>query len=530
MQLGRLFQHFAGLTVERAVLEAETVTFLVHRTTSTATCPSCHRPSRHVHSRYQRHLWDEPLGGRSVAITWRVRRFRCSNRRCSRRTFAEQAPLLVAPHARHSVPLRATWQHIGLALGGRAGERLCRTLRRPSSLMTLLRLVHALPLPTPETPRVLGVDDWALRRGRTYGTILVAHEQHAVLDLLPDRTDETLAAWLRAHPGVEIVTRDRAGAYAEGIRQGAPDAEQVADAFHVLVNLREALERVLSRQHTALQLAALATKRDDGPILAEPPLTSAERQQRERRARRVGRYEAVRQLQAQGVSLREISRQLHLARRTVRRFARAEQFPERQPRRPRHTLLTPYEPYLRQRWAEGCHTAKVLWREVRDRGFQGGYSALAGHLKRWREAVGATRTMLPPRPKPVSVRQASWWLLRHDDELTAEEQAVVRTLQAQCPEVRTARRLAHRFRAMVQHRLVKRLTRWLEDAERSGVPELRGFVRSLRLDIAAIRAMLGCRWSNGPTEGHINRLKMLKRQMFGRAGLPLLKRRLLLAP
>jgi hypothetical protein len=274
--------------------------------------------------------------------------------------------------------------------------------------MTLLRLVHALPLPTLETPRVLGVDDWALRKGRTYGTILVAHERHQILDLLPDRTDATLAAWLRAHPGIEIVTRDRAGAYAEGIRQGAPAAEQVADAFHVLVNLREALERVLSRQYTALQVAARTNTHDDRPIVAEPRLTGAERQVRERRARRVGRFEAVRQLQAQGVSLREIGRQLHLARRTVRRFARAEQFPERQPRRPRHTLLTPYEPYLRQRWADGCHTARVLWREVRERGFQGGYSAVAGHLKRWREAVGTTRTTLPPRPKPVSVRQASW--------------------------------------------------------------------------------------------------------------------------
>ena len=395
--------------------------------------------------------------------------------------------------------------------------------------MTLLRLVHALPLPTPETPRVLGVDDWALRRGRTYGTILVAHERQQVLDLLPDRTDETLAAWLRVHPGVELVTRDRAGAYAEGIRQGAPAAEQVADAFHVLVNLRDALERVLSRQHTALQMVVTATQPGEGPVPAEPRLTSAERRQRECRARRVARYEAVRQLQAQGVGLREIGRQLHLARRTVRRFARAEQFPERQPRRRRPTLLTPHESYLRQRWAEGCHIAAVLWREVRHRGFQGSYSAFAGHLKRWRESVGAARATLPPRPKPVSVRQASWWLLRYDEELTADEQAAVHTLQAQCPELRTVRRLAHRFRAMVQHRLARRLTRWLVDAEKSGVPELRGFVRSLRLDAAAIRAMLRCRWSNGPTEGHINRLKMLKRQMFGRASLPLLKRRLLLA-
>jgi transposase len=301
----------------------------------------------------------------------------------------------------------------------------------------------------------------------------------------------------------------------------------------VVVNLRDALERFLNRHHTAVQAAAAdaaaATQLSYTPVLAQPRLSNTEQQQRERRARRVARYEDGRRLLAQGLSLREIGRHLHLARKTVRRFARAEDFPERQPRQPRPTLLTPYEPYLRQRWAEGCHTVKVLWQEVRARGFWGGYSTFARYLKRWREVVGADATTLPPRPKPISVRQASWWLLRRDEELTADEQASVRTLQTHCPEVRLVRRLAHRFRAMVQRRQASRLTRWLNDAEHSGVAELRGFARSLCLDRPAIRAMLRFRWSNGPTEGHINRLKMLRRQMFGRAGLPLLKRRLLLA-
>jgi transposase len=195
LRWSRLFPHFAGLLVERALVTTEAVHIQVRRTSRTARCPACGRCSGRVHSRYVRRVVDEPIGGRPVEIHLGIRRFRCSTPSCPRRTFAEQAPRLAAPYARHSVPLRATWQHIGLALGGRAGERLCRNLHRPSSRMTLLRLVHALPLPTPETPRVLGVDDWALRRGRTYGTILVAHERHQVLDLLPDRTDGTLAAW-----------------------------------------------------------------------------------------------------------------------------------------------------------------------------------------------------------------------------------------------------------------------------------------------------------------------------------------------
>jgi transposase len=259
MPLVRLFRHFVGLAVERVLLDDGALTFIVRRTSAMATCPSCRRRSRRVHSRYERHLRDEPIGGRDVTICWHIRRFRCANRRCARRTFAEQAPGLARRYARCSEPLRATWQQIGLALGGRAGERLCRGLRRPGSRMTLLRLLHALPLPAFDTPRVLGVDDWAFRKGKTYGTILVDHEQRQVVDLLPDRTAATLAAWLDAHPGVEIVTRDRAGAYADGIRRGAPDADQVADAFHVVINLRDALEQTQPRPWLQIEAGSLAS-------------------------------------------------------------------------------------------------------------------------------------------------------------------------------------------------------------------------------------------------------------------------------
>ncbi len=537
MQLAHLFRHFAGLHIESVVVEEAAITFTVHRTATTAACPSCRRRSHRVHSQYKRSLRDEPLGGRPVTVHWRVRRFRCSNRRCGRRTFVEQAPRFAPRYARHSTPLRTSWQQIGLTLGGRPGERLCRGLLRPSSRTTLLRLVQALPLPDTDTPRVLGVDDWALRKGRTYGTIRVDQEQHQPIDLLPDRTAETLAAWLQEPPGGEIVTRDRAGAYAEGIRQGAPAAEQVADRFHVLVNLRDALARFLSRKHAAVRAAAADVAPTDHPHSApsmaanvSPRLTRTEQQQQDRRAQRVARYEAVRRLQAEGVGLREIGRRLHLARKTVRRFAHADSFPARQPRSRRPTLLTPYEPYLRHRWAEGCHTATILWQEVRARGFRGRYSAFAGHLKRWRDHTGRRLDGGPPPPKPVSVQQASWQLLRPAETLRPEEQAYVRALRERCPEVAPLQQLAHAFVDLVQQRQEARLTPWLEQADRSRLPELRGFARSLRLDGAAIRAMLRLPWSNGPTEGHINRLKTIKRQMYGRAGLPLLKRRLLLAP
>jgi hypothetical protein len=393
---------------------------------------------------------DEPIG-QPLVIHLRVRRFFCRNRRCPRQTFAEQAPRLAARYARRTVPLRATLQEIGLALGGRPGARLSTRLHRPASRMTLLRLLHALPLPTARSARVVGVDDWARRRGRTYGTILVDHERHRPIDLLPDRTAETLAQWLATQTGIEIICRDRAGAYAEGARRGAPTAIQIADRFRILVNLREAIERLLTRKHAVVRAAAeeLVTARVEASasstIQAEVTsptaitnecLTRLQREQRDRRAQRLARYEAVRGLPDEGRSIRQIARTLGLARGTVERFLHAESFPERQARRPRPTLLRPFTAYLRERWNAGCHNASALWREVRAQGYSGELSAFRSHLARWR-TTDSPQTPKPrapggraviPAAQPVSVRQATWLLLKDSTDLDPSEQAYVELL------------------------------------------------------------------------------------------------------
>ena len=439
-------------------------------------------------------------------------------------------------YARRTVPLRATLREIGLAVGGRPGARLSARLQRPVSRMTLLRLVHALPLPQGPAPRVVGVDDWARRRGRTYGTILVDQERHRPIDLLPDRTAETLATWLATHTGVEVICRDRAGAYAEGARQGAPAAVQVADRFHILVNLREAIERLLTRKHAAVRAAAqdVATAGAGAPALpttsASEPLTRLERQQRDRRAQRYARYEAVRALHTEGVSARQIAHRLGLARGTVDRFVRAEGFPERQARRPRPTLLTPYAAYLRQRWDAGCHNAAQLWREVREQGFMGERSTFRYHLARWRMADRRrVSNSGAPTARPVSVRQATWLLLKDPADLDPSERAYVEALGQRCPEAERAHTLAQSFGALVRTRDQAALAPWVEQAEQSGVAELRGFATGLRRDWAAVEAAMRLPWSNGQTEGQITKLKLLKRSAYGRASLELLTRRLVLA-
>jgi transposase len=535
-----LFPHLAGLRIERTLVLHGVVHVEARRVTKTAPCPACGRRSGRVHSRYTRRITDEPLGGRHVVVHLRVRRFLCRNTTCPRRTFAEQAPALAPRSARRSTLLTGTLQHIGVALGGRPGARLSGSLRRSVSRTTLLRLVRGLPLPEAPPVRVLGVDDWARKRGCTYGTILIDQERHTVVDLLPERTATALAAWLQAHPGVEILCRDRAGAYADGARRGAPAATQVADRWHILVNLREALERLLTRKHAAVRAAAdevlsvpsPAPPLVDGSTLPVPAAadqtTRAHRDQQERRARRVQRFEAVRALHEQGVGVHRIARTLGIGRNTVRRFLRAEGFPERQPRRPGRTLLTRYEPYLRERWDAGCRNIAVLWREVRAQGYVGGYSGFYAHLVRWRDQDGSLGRS-PSSTRRFSVRQATWLLLRDPEKLDPVERAYLEALGRRCPEADCARGLARSFVTLVRDRDQTALAPWVEQAERSDLPELRGFAAGLRRDWAAVTAGLELTWSNGQTEGQVNKLKLLKRQMYGRAGFDLLRRRLLLA-
>src|SRR3954462_10861463 len=201
-------------------------------------CPDCGRASRAVHSRYRRRPADLPALGRAVRVDLRLRRFYCRNAACTRHTFAERLPELIRPHARRTSRWAEAQARVGAALGGEGSARLLQHLAMPASADTVLRLIRSLPLPNPEPPRVVGVDDWALRKGRTYGTIVVDLDRRCVLDLLPDRTAETRAGRWRGQPEIAVVAPSRSTEYARGIGRGAPVATQGADRWHVLVNLR----------------------------------------------------------------------------------------------------------------------------------------------------------------------------------------------------------------------------------------------------------------------------------------------------
>jgi len=542
----------SGLRVEGVAVADDTVLVVVVATREAVPCPICGQHARRVHSRFRRGVADLPWQGVSVRLALHTRRFFCDEPTCPRTIFAERFPGLVGAGARRSERLTTLYLAVSLALGGEAGRRMAAEMGLRISPDTLLRLATATAPPAAPTPRVLGVDDWAWRRGRRWGTILVDLERHCPIDLLPDRTAETLAQWLRTHPGVELVTRDRAGAYAEGIRQGAPDAVQIADRFHLVKNAGEALERVLQRHHQDLRRAATAVDQTaraaaEPVALGPPPTTSAQPPAPSSRAqlaktasrdRRLAHYDAVLELHRRGVSLREIARQLGLGRDTVRRFVRADGFPERAERVRRPTSLTPYEPYLRERWTAGCQNARQLYDAIRAAGFRGSVSLVRHEVAAWRTSPGrpgrpARQDGPPTAPTPpvrpptrvLSARQARWLLVKEEAELEPAQRVYLAQLRQDCPAIVAAEQLTREFGRLLRERDQSALAPWLAAATTSGLPEFGELARGIERDRAAVEAALQYAWSNGQTEAQVLQLKALRRQMRGRGGFALVRRR-----
>jgi transposase len=541
------------LRLEACAVDATTaqITLRVRSTQTSAPCPLCATPTRRLHSDYERTLADLPWAQYRVYLQIRVRKWFCRNRSCPRRIFTERLPTVAAPWARRTLRLAQRLITLGMALGGKAGVRLGHQWDLGVSRNTLLRLLRKLPLPALPTPRVLGVDDFALRKRHTYGTILVDLEHRQPVALLPDRTAETVAQWLQEHPGVEVIARDRSRAYAEGARQGASAAIQVADRFHVLQNLREALEQVFTTYPQAFE-AVNALERQQPVVLpdgvvavpvpppAEPP-TPAQQRAVQRQARRQALHTQIWTLHQQGWTGAAIAQHVGLSLRTVQRDLRTATCAGRKRRSDAgDSLLNPYKPYLLERWNAGCYTAMRLFRELRQRGYGGGYGVVAAYARRLREAQGLAPGQRRPRQRlprvaepvcqPLTPRRATWLVLRREAKRTQAEVQQLAQLRAQAADVAEAIDLAQDFTQMVRQRQPESLDPWLQRVSTSTVEALQRFAKGLYEDYDAIKAGVTLPWSSSPVEGHINRLKMVKRQMFGRAHLDLLSRRFLRAP
>ncbi|MEV5559504.1 ISL3 family transposase [Nonomuraea wenchangensis] len=500
-----VFSGLSPLVIEDMADEGERIVVRARTPKEAAVCPVCGASSGRVHGYQLRTVADVPVDDRRVVVCVRVRRLVCPTLGC-RQTFREQVPGVLERYQRRTARLTRQVEAVVKELAGRAGARLLAMLAIGVSRHTGLRALLRIPLPTGRVPRVIGVDDFALRRRHRYATVVIDAETHERIDVLPDRTANTLETWLREHPGIEVVCRDGSATYAEAIRRALPDAIQVADRWHLWHNLCEAtLSEV--KAHSNCWASVL-----DAPLYEGPRAQTT-----------LERWHQVHGLLDQGVGLLECARRLQVALNTVKRYARAEK-PERMLRVPKHraSLVDPYREHLRKRRAEEPGVpVKHLFEEIKALGFTGCLNLLHKYINQGRADVGRSH---------ISPRRLARMLLTRPDNLKAEHQDLLARLTAACPQMtHLAARIKDFSQLLTPHPdNVDALEHWIADARAADLPHLHAFTRGLDRDHDAVIAALTLPYSNGPTEGVNTKTKRIARQMHGRAGFALLRHRILL--
>jgi transposase len=472
-------------------------------------CPDCSAVSRRVHSRYERHLTELPVGGRRVVVRLTVRRFFCDAPDCPRRTFVEQVPGLTSRYARAGPMVRVLWRAVAFALGGRLGARLCRILAMPTGRGRLPGLLQAPPVPA-RSPRVLGIDDFAFRRGHTYGTLLVDVEKSVVLDVLPDRDVATVADWLVEHPGAEVICRDRASAYSKAIKHGAPDAQEVADRWHLLKNLSQAVESICRQHRACLQKHAESTAEPTPPKImlpmAPPQTRLVERTHHW--------YVEIHQLLDQGWTRAAIARYLNVDWRTVNRYTRTDLeslLSSARNRRP-NSVLAPFKPYINSRVATTDEplSASQLFQEIRERGYRGSSRSVQRYLATVHSGAAEPDSVPIPSPRTISS-----WIMRRRETLTHDEETGLLQVRLSCQDLASTCDFARAFHDLAIHGRGAQLTEWIRQAEQQAPQPMQTFAGYLRQDLDAVTAGLTLPYSSGVVEGHVNLLMTLSSRSSG---------------
>jgi transposase len=521
-----------GMVVDQITRTENGLLIEIVATSATSCCPSCSQPSSSIHCHYRRTLRDAPCAGRRVQLCLTVRKFSCRNPYCERKVFAERFPDFVEPWARMTIRHCQQITSIGLATCGKGGTRLAARLGIHTTRQTILRRIMALPDNSATVILYLGIDDFSFRRGCRFGTILVNLESRRVVDLLPDREAETSAAWMRQQLDLMVISRDRGGTYASAAMQGAPQATQCADRFHLLKNLGETLEDLLARY-----LSAARKRQVEAALEEQIPAWQERRQPRRSRTPeedlspyqqdRLSRYQQMIHLREQGMTQGAIAQQIGVSLNTVQRWL-VNGCPE-STRGPYVSRLDPYLSSIWKLWAQGCHNIAQIYRELVAQGYRGSYASVHDNIVRrlqfgGRKTPADASSKTPPLATP---RQAAFLFLRAPEKLRVEEQEMLAKLRQIHSEVELAYDLVQQFAQMLRERLGERLDGWLAQVQSSELPELQSFATGIEKDKEAVRAGLTWWISNGMVEGHVTKLKLIKRQGFGKAGFPLLRKRVL---
>jgi transposase len=500
-----VFSGLSALVIEDVRDAGEVICLRARTRDQAVACPGCGTRTTRVHGYHERTAADVPVDGRRVLVQVRARRMRCPVLGCPRQTFREQVPGVLDRYQRRTCRLNEQVRAVVRELAGRAGARVLAALGTAVSRHTALRVLLAIPLPAAAVPQVLGIDDFALRRSRSYATVLIDARTGQRVDVLPGRTADVAEAWLREHPGIQVVCRDGSGAYAEAIRRALPGAIQASDRWHLWHGLAEAVQKEVAA-HSSCWAAAGPPRNE-----AKQAQTTAER------------WRQVHDLTDRGTGLLECSRRLGLSLNTIKRYARAAE-PGRMIRAPRYraTLVDPYRDHLRaRRAADPAVPVHQLLAEIRAQGYTGSMNLLYRYITQGR--VEADRPHLSPR-------RVARLLLTRPDALSDGQRSLLSKLTATCPEMTVLAVLVRSFAALLKPDLANeaKLSQWVQTARAAELPSLHAFTRGLDLDRRAVIAAVTLPFHNGRTEGVNTKTKMIKRQMYGRAGFTLLRHRILL--
>lgn len=502
-----------GFAVEDTALVGDVMMITVRPVSRASLCPGCGIRSERIHSRYQRRLADLPLAGKSVRLVIAARRFHCDAALCARRIFAERFDGdVLAPWARRTARLDHIVHHLGLALGGRPAACFARRLMLPVSNDTLLRLVRRRGRPRFVPPTVIGIDDWAWRRNQRYGTIICDLERRKTIALLPDREPSTAQAWLSDQPQISIVARDRGGGYATAAAKALPKATQVADRWHLMENASQAFLDAVRKSMGQIRSAI-------GAATINPKLlTAAERIQYEGYLRREDTNAAILGLAKAGATVKAIVRRTGHSRGLVRRVLRGQRSDVF---RVRESSLEVYLPWLDAQWAAGHRNGTELWRQLKCKGFRGCLRVVTEWATRRRKAEKVDGSALSRAP---SARTIARLMTIGRDDLSKSETVTVAAIEGGVPRLAEAREIIAAFQAMIRRKSLTDLEPWLGRA-RSGL--IASFANGVVKDQAAVSAAITSPWSNGQTEGQITKLKLVKRQMYGRGKIDLLQARVI---
>ncbi|MEJ5200895.1 MAG: ISL3 family transposase [Anaerolineales bacterium] len=527
--------HTNQVEVKNIQIENHLVVVFVESNQEKVACPNCGHESNRIHSYYLRSPRDLAWAHLPVMLCLKVKRFFCHNDQCSKRTFAERFSF-VNWYARRTQRVVEKQGLISINVCARTTEMLLSMAEIGISDTTVNRNLRKLPDPEMQPVRVLGVDDWAKRKGQRYGTILVDHEKACVVDVLEDRTAETLAKWLRMHPEIEIVTRDRSKTYSEAIQQGAPQARQVADRWHLLKNASEVVYKIFQQERKPIekQLNGVAEPKICPPLSTVEQPAAIENNCTQAEQHRNERIIQAQELVRNGWTRKAAARQLNIHPRTIRRYLDSPS-PSGSGSR-RRSILDPFKTFIVKRWNDGCHNASQIFREIQTQGYSGQETIVIDFARELRRASG-----IPPKirkqageilPANVaqerpSLRTLTWWVLRPKDKRKANEEQILESISNSHPNLKTVIELVREYATLVRGQGADMLSLWIGSAKQSHYSLLRNFAEGLQQDEDAIRAALSCSWSNGRTEGNVNRLKYIKRLMYGRSTDDLLRKRVL---